>query len=177
MKKPEPAPLPPGTTFVISRVFDAPRQLVWQAWTDVEHLKHWFGPKGFTRCGASLDFRRGGVFHYGLKSPAGALMWGKWTFREIVAPEKLVVITSFSDENRGVTRHPMAPVWPLETLSTTTFSEKNGKTTVHLEWAPYKATAAEIKLFGDSHASMTQGWGGTMDQLTAYLANLEKGPA
>jgi uncharacterized protein YndB with AHSA1/START domain len=171
--KNEPSPaLPPGVTFVTSRVFDAPRELVWQAWTDVDHLKRWFGPKGFTMPVAFLDFRPGGIFHYGMKSPAGAMMWGKWIFKEIVAPEKLVVVVSFSDEKRGVTRHPMSPVWPLETLSTTTFSETDGQTTVQLAWAPYHATEAEIKLFGDSHASMTQGWGGTMDQLAAYLAGL-----
>jgi len=170
-----PAPMPPGIPFVTSRVFDAPRQLVWQAWTDIEHLKRWFGPKGFTMPVAFLDFRPGGIFHYGMKSPSGDMMWGKWTFREIVAPEKLVVIVSFSDEKRGVTRHPMAPAWPLETLSTTTFSEAAGKTTVRLEWAPHNATAAEMKLFGDSHASMTQGWGGTMDQLSAYLTGLKQG--
>jgi uncharacterized protein YndB with AHSA1/START domain len=159
-----------ASEFVITRVFDAPRDLVWRAWTDVEHLHQWFGPKGFTRCASKLDFRPGGIFHYSLKSPSGHEMWGKWVFKEIVPLEKLVLISSFSDAKGGVTRHPMSAQWPLEILSTTTFTEHKGKTTLTLRWSPYKAKAAERQAFDGAHDSMTQGWGGTMDQLAAHLA-------
>src|SRR5215510_12996881 len=111
------------TVFTITRVFDAPRDLVWKAHTELEHLKHWWGPKGFTWAGGRLDLRPNGVFHYGLKSADGGTMWGKLTYREIVAPRRLVLIVSFSDEKEGVTRHPMSAAWPLETLSTSTFAE------------------------------------------------------
>lgn len=164
-----------GRELVISRVFDAPRNLVWQVWTDPEHLKRWFGPKGFTMSACSLDLRPGGVFHYGMKSPDGHEMWGKWIFKEIMPPEKLVVVASFSDAKRGVTRHPASTTWPLETLSTTTFTEHAGKTTLTLRWAPYNATDEERKTFDSSHAGMTQGWDGTMSQLEAYLATIQTG--
>lgn len=155
--------------FVLTRTFDAPRELVWKAWTDAEHLKRWFGPKGFTMPQCSLDLHVGGIFHYGLKSPDGHEMWGKWTFLEIVPPEKLVVIASFSDAKCGVTRHPMSDAWPLETLSTTMFAEHGGKTTLTLRWAAHNATEAERAMFDASHESMKQGWGETMEQLLAEI--------
>jgi uncharacterized protein YndB with AHSA1/START domain len=158
--------------FVLRREFAAPRDLVWQAWTQPEHLLRWFGPKGFTLQVGTFEFRPGGEFRYGLKSPDGHEMWGKWIFREIVAPEKLVVVTSFSDAQGGVTRHPMSATWPLETLATTTFTEANGRTTLTLRWVALNATAEERATFDSAHDSMTQGWGGTMGQLEAYLAKI-----
>lgn len=161
--------------FVISRVFNAPRDFVWKVWTEAEHLKRWFGPKGFTLPACSLDLRPGGVFHYGMRSPDGHEMWGKWIFRTIVPPERLVVIVSFSDAQGGVTRHPMSATWPMETLSTLLLTEHGGKTTLTLRWAPHAATEAERQTFDASHASMRQGWTGTLDQLDAYLAEVREG--
>src|SRR5215468_2760397 len=83
--------------FVITRVFDAPLDLVFKAWTEAERLTHWWGPKGFKMLSCKLDLRPGGVFHYGMQAPNGAAMWGKWVFREIVAPKRLVFVVSFSD--------------------------------------------------------------------------------
>ena len=159
------------TDFVITRELNAPCNKVWRAWTEREQLMQWFGPKGFTMPVANLDFRPGGVFHYAMRSADGHDMWGKWIFKEIVAPQKLVLISSFSDAQGGITRHPMAADWPLETLSTTTFEEQNGKTLLTIRWSPWNATEAEIKKFTESHAGMQQGWGGTFEQLTAYLAS------
>jgi uncharacterized protein YndB with AHSA1/START domain len=95
--------------FVTSRVFDAPRDLVWAAWTDPKHLVHWWGPKGFTVVKCDMDLRKGGRFHYGLKAPDGSMMWGKLVFRDILPPKELVAVVAFSDEKGGVTRHPFAP--------------------------------------------------------------------
>ena len=162
--------------FVLSREFAAPRDLVWAAWTQPEHLQHWFGPKGFTLSVGAFNFRPGGEFLYGMKSADGHAMWGKWIFREIVPPEKLVVVVSFSDAKGGMTRHPLSASWPLETLSTTTFNERNGKTTLTLRWVAINATEEERKTFDGAHDSMTQGWGGTMEQLTAYLAKVQSKP-
>jgi len=158
--------------FVITRVFDAPRTLVWKAWTEPERLMHWWGPKGFTMSAARVDLRAGGIFHYGMKGPDGGDMWGKFTFREVVAPERLVFVVSFSDEKGGVTRHPLNPDWPREILSTVTFSEQGGKTTLTVRWIPLNATDAERKTFEEGRPSMQQGWGGTLDQLTEYLASI-----
>ena len=104
--------------FEISRVFDAPRDKVWRAWTEAERLKHWWGPKGFTVSYCKVDLRPGGMMHYCLRMPDGNEMWGKFVYREIVKPERLVWINSFSDKDGGTTVHPMSPDWPRELLST-----------------------------------------------------------
>ena len=114
--------------FVLIRTLDAPRELVWKVWTQAEHLGKWFSPKGFGIIAANMDFRVGGIYQYGLRMPDGGSMWGKWAFREIVAPERMVVVQCFSDEHGGVSRHPMAPDWPQYTLSTMTFAEQGERT-------------------------------------------------
>ncbi len=159
----------PEREFVVSRTFDAPREVVWRAWTERERLMQWFGPKGFVMTNAKLDFRPGGKFHYCLRSTDGKKMWGKFVYREIVAPERMVLVNSFSDEDERLTRHPMSPTWPLEMLTTTTFTEENGKTTVTVRWSPLEPTAEERKTFDASHDGMRQGWSGTFDQLARYL--------
>ena len=156
-------------SFVISRTFDAPRDLVWRAWTEPDRMAKWFGPKGVTIMHSKNDLRPEGVYHYGMQTPDGKQIWGKWIYREILKPKRLVFVTSFSDPKGGITRHPMAPEWPLEMLSTITFDENDGRTTVTVQWAPINASAAERKVFADSHASMNGGWSGTFEQLESYL--------
>ena len=156
--------------FVISRAFDAPRDKVWKAWTDREQLMQWFGPKGFTMTTAKLDFRPGGTFHYCLRSSDGKEMWGKFVYREIVAPERIVLVNSFSDEKGNLTRHPSSPTWPMEMLTTTTFTEEKGKTTVTVRWIPLNPTDDERKTFEGARDGMRQGWTGTFDHLSDYLA-------
>ena len=160
----------PGQSFVITRTFDAPRDRVWKAWTERDQLMQWFGPKGMKMTTAKLDFRAGGSFHYCLQNDGSPAMWGKFAYRVIEAPHRIVLVNSFSDEKGGVTRHPFAPNWPLEMLSTTTLSEEGGKTKVAIEWAPLNPTDEERKMFNSSHDSMKQGWSGTFDQLADYLA-------
>jgi uncharacterized protein YndB with AHSA1/START domain len=160
-----------GDNFAISRVLDAPRDLVWKCFTDPERMKHWWGPKGFKVIASKMDLRVGGTYHYGLESPTGQPMWGRFVYREIAPPERLVFISSFSDEAGGVTRHPMAPDWPLEMLSIFSFEElPGGKTRFTVIWAPHNATEAERKAFDAGRDSMTAGWSGTLEQLETYLA-------
>jgi uncharacterized protein YndB with AHSA1/START domain len=157
--------------FVITRTLGASRKLVWAAFTEAERLKHWFGPKGFTPDVSKIDLRAGGTYHYRLAGPGGATMWGKWVFREIVPQQRIVMLSGFSDESGGTTRHPMAPTWPLQMISTFTFEDAGaGKTKVTIEWAPYDASPEEIMTFEVGRPSMTQGWTGTFEQLEAYLA-------
>lgn len=158
--------------FVLSRTFDASREQMWKAWTERAQLMQWFGPKGFTMPAAKMDFRPGGSFHYCLQSPDGKEMWGKFTYREISAPERIVLVNSFSDEAGGITRHPFSPTWPLQLLSTFTMTEHDGKTTATVEWVPIDPTPEERETFDGAHDGMRQGWGGTFDQLAAYLATL-----
>lgn len=158
------------TPFVISRVLDAPRERVWKAWTDAGELKKWWGPQGFKVHSCKVDLRPGGIFHYGMTAPDGTDMWGKFTYREIAAPKKLVFIVSFSDPKGGVTRHPWSPGWPLQTMSTVEFEEQGPRQTkVTVTWLPHDATEAERKTFDEGRDSMKQGWGGTMDQFADYL--------
>jgi uncharacterized protein YndB with AHSA1/START domain len=157
---------------VISRVFDAPRQVVWKVWTEPEELQKWFGPKGVAIFHSRGEVKPGGIYLYGMRTPDGNEMWGKWVYREIVPPQRLVFINSFSDKDGGLTRHPLAPSWPLEMLSTITFDDEGGKTLVTVRWSPINATEAERKTFADGMASMKGGWTGTMDQLDAYLAEV-----
>jgi uncharacterized protein YndB with AHSA1/START domain len=164
--------------FVISRVFDAPRERVWKAWTEVEQLKKWWGPAGFKVHTCKLDLRPGGSMHYGMTAPDGSDMWGKFAFREIVKPQRLVFINSFSDPKGGVTRHPGHLTWPLEMLSTITFEEVGnnpkgqggGKTKVTVQWIPADSSSElERRTFDEGRDSMKQGWGGTMGQLATHL--------
>jgi uncharacterized protein YndB with AHSA1/START domain len=156
--------------FVVTRTFDAPRELVWKVYSEIEHLKHWWGPKGFTWIGGTLDFRPGGMFHYGMRSPDGHEMWGKFVYREIAHLEKIVFINSFSDKDGGTTRAPFAPDWPLEVLNTVTLVEHNGRTSLTMRGGPFNATAAERARFDAMRPSMDQGFAGTFDQLAEYLA-------
>lgn len=159
--------------FVITRVFDAPRDLVWQAWTEPERLAQWWGPKGCKIRVVKLDVRPGGVFHYAMQFKPGHDMWGRFTYREIAAPERLVFVNSFSDPDGGITRAPFAtigPTWPLEVLNTLTLSEQGGKTTLTLRGGPINATEEERKTYAGMFDSMRQGFTGTFDQLEAYLA-------
>lgn len=158
--------------FVITRSFAAPRSLVWKAFTEAEHLQHWWGPKGFKMLSCKLDLRPGGIFHYGMQAPDGSEMWGKWVFCDIVAPERLTIIVSFSDKAGGVTRHPYAPSWPSEMLGTTTFAEQDGKTVLTTRTIAFNPTEEERRSFEAGFASMEQGFTGTFDQLDSYLAKM-----
>jgi uncharacterized protein YndB with AHSA1/START domain len=161
----------PSKDFVISRVLNAPRDLVWQCFTDPQRMKQWWGPKGFKVIASKMDLRVGGTYHYGMESPDGKPMWGLFTYREVVPQQRLVFVNSFSDEAGGITRHPMAPTWPLQMLSTFTFEDAgDGKTKFTVRWAPLNPTPEERATFDAGHASMTGGWSGTMEQLEAYLA-------
>jgi uncharacterized protein YndB with AHSA1/START domain len=119
------------------------------------------------------DPRPNGTFHYGMRAPNGKEMWGKWTFREIVPPERLVFVSTFSDAQGGVTRNPWSPVWPLETLSTVTMIEEDKKTTVTMHGVPINASEAERKAFDAARSGMSGGWTSTLDQLAAYLGEIK----
>jgi uncharacterized protein YndB with AHSA1/START domain len=161
-------------TFVISRTFDAPREVMFRVWTDNEHLRNWFGPKETTIVQSTNDSRPDGIYHYAMRTPDGRTMWGRWVYREIVPPQRLVFINSFSDEKAGLTRPPFSERWPSEMLTTITFAERQGKTTVTVRSKPINANAEERKTFAASHASMNGGWSGTFEKLAAYLPEVSK---
>jgi uncharacterized protein YndB with AHSA1/START domain len=163
---------PKTADFVIERVFDAPRDLVWKCFAEPERLKEWFGPKGSVIVASKMDFRVGGTYHGAMRDESGRVMWAKFVYREIVAPERLVWVHSFSDEAGGLTRHPLSATWPLELLTTVTFEDApGGKTKVTLRWSPLNATAEEKKTFDAARDGMSQGWIGTFERLAAYLTS------
>ncbi len=144
---------------VITRVFDAPREIVFKAWTDPEHVAQWWGPKGFTNPVCELDVRPGGAIRIDMRGPDGVVYPMKGIFREILEPERLVVTTSAFEDEDG---NPQ-----LEVLNTVTFAEHGGGKTkltlqaVVVKSAPEVAAALE---------GMEEGWNQSLDRLADYLA-------
>ena len=96
-------------------------------------------------------------------------------FREIMRPERLVSVVSFSDEKGRVVRAPFNADWPLETLSVATFADhagKGGGTVVRVQWSPIDASPVECRAFEDGRDGMQQGWTGRCDELAAYLEHV-----
>jgi uncharacterized protein YndB with AHSA1/START domain len=157
---------------VITRSFDAPRDLVFKVWSEAEHLKNWWGPKGFKIGVAEFDFRPGGCFHYSMKSLDGHEMWGKFVYHEIESPERIVFVNSFSDPEGNIVPAPFSATFPLEVRNLVTFTEIEGKTTITLSGGPINVSEEELNFFKGMFESMKQGFGGTFDQLDAYLAEI-----
>jgi uncharacterized protein YndB with AHSA1/START domain len=158
--------------FTISRVFNAPRELVFQAFTQAEHLKHWWGPKGVVIKVYKLEVKPRGIFHYSMTNPDGSLLWGKFTFREIVVPERIVFLNAFSDENANTIPAPFDPTFPEEVLNEWIFSEQNGKTTITLKATAFNATPESQKAFENLFVSMVGGYGGMFDVFDDYLKSI-----
>ena len=159
--------------FSFSRTFDAPRERVWRAWADAQALAQWWGPKGTTIRVIKLEFHPGGMFHYTIAFQPGHEMHARFIYREIVVPERIAFVISFSDAAGGITRAPfpqLKGLWPLEVLNVVTFTEQGGKTTVALRGHPINATEDERRMFAANADSMRQGFGGTFDQLAGLLA-------
>ena len=131
---------------VVTRVFDAPRELVWKALTEPERLVQWWGPKGFTSSVHKLELRPGGTFLYSQRTPDGREMWGKWVYREIVAPERLVFVSSFTDEKGNLTRNPLSRTGRSKCWAPSTFTERSGRTTMAVRMVPINATESERRL-------------------------------
>ena len=159
--------------FVLERTFKAPLALVWATFSQADHLGHWMSPQGMTPGRNVMDFRPGGMFHYEIVPPGQSGFWGRWLFRDIVDQEAIIVHVSFSDEGAGIVRHPMAPDWPLEMLSKTRFTEVAGGTQIRLEISAVGSDPAQLKTFDAGRESMTQGWGGTLDQLESHLTKVQ----
>ncbi|MEY4734198.1 MAG: hypothetical protein RLZZ464_2264 [Pseudomonadota bacterium] len=160
--------------FVISRVFQAPRHLLFAVNTQPEHLAQWLSPEGFHNIHTDMDFRVGGRYHYGIQGPGGMEMWGKQDFLDIALNERLVLIQSFSNREGGLGTHPMAPTWPKYMHVTTTFEDAaNGCTLVIITWLPHESDAIGVQTFDAARAGMEMGFGGTFVKLEAYLQKLQ----
>jgi uncharacterized protein YndB with AHSA1/START domain len=140
---------------VISRVFDAPRGVVFKAWTDPEHLARWWGPQGFATISCVMDVRPGGAWCRSMRSPDGREHRKRGVYREVVEPERLV----FTYATEGVDGEP-----GHQTLVTVTFADFGGKTKLTLHQAVFESVAAR-----DSHEG---GWTSCLEGFASYLANV-----
>lgn len=150
---------------VIERVFAAPREAVWRAWTEPEKAQLWWGPKGFTTPFCRIDLRVGGTYLNCMRSPEGQDYWSTGTYREVVLPEKLVCTDSFADETGAVvpaSRYGMEGDWPLELLITATFAAEGETTRLTLRHAGLPA--------GEAREQCAAGWNEMFDKLADYLA-------
>jgi len=127
---------------VITRIFDAPREQVWRAWTEPEVSKRWWGPKNFSTPVSTIDLRVGGKYLYCMRGagPDGVVKdyWGTGVYKEIVPLKRLVYTDSFADEKGNVvpaTQYGMGKDFPLEMLVTVTFGELDDITTMTLRHA------------------------------------------
>jgi uncharacterized protein YndB with AHSA1/START domain len=159
-----------GQELILERVFDAPRELVYKAFSEAEHLKHWWGPRGWTLTVCNVDFRPGGIWHYCMKCINedqkdfyGFESWGKAVYREIVEQEKVVYVDYFSDADGNE-----AEGMP-STLITMTFVEHEGKTKL-VSRAQY-ASAEALKTVLDM--GMEQGITETWDRLAEHLQSIQ----
>jgi uncharacterized protein YndB with AHSA1/START domain len=135
---------------VITRTFDAPRRLVFAAWSKPENLVHWWGPKGFTLPKCEVDFRPGGLFHFVMRGPDGKDYPFRGSYLEIVEPERIVSQGVIHDE-------PGHQVW-----TTVTFAEEDGKT---------KLTVQQTYSFEtDATRGAPEGWKQTLDRLVDFVA-------
>jgi uncharacterized protein YndB with AHSA1/START domain len=144
-------------TVVITREFDAPRELVFKAWTEPKHLAQWWGPKGFTNPVCELDVRVGGAWHIVMRAPNGDEYPGGGVYREVVPPERLVFTNDAVDkEGKAI----------IKGLTKLTFEERGGKTLLTLETtgvAVVEYAAAYLK-------GMEQGWTMSLEKLAAFVA-------
>lgn len=148
---------PDGRELVITRIFDAPRELVFRAWTDPAHMARWWGPHGFTNPVCELDVRPGGALLIHMQGPDGVVIPTKGVFREVVEPERLsLALTNFEDaEGRP----------QLEILNTVLFDEEDGKTKLTLRVVVVRGTP-EVAA---SLATMEDGWNQSLDRLAGSL--------
>lgn len=152
--------------FVVTRVFDAPRELVWKAWTEPERVKRWWGPRGYTAPVVKIDFRVGGKYLYLMRSREGIDAWSTGTFKEIEPLRRIVVSDSFADKDGNVvpaSYYGMGEGFPLETQITITFENSNGKTRLSLRYADVSSFSAE------DLRNMEMGWNESLDKLQETL--------
>jgi uncharacterized protein YndB with AHSA1/START domain len=161
-----------GLVFEKSRVFDAPRDRVWQAWSERDQLGQWWGPKGCSLRISRFEFRPGGFCHYEMNFAGAPATWGRFNYREIVQGERLVWLNSFANENCGIARAPFSDLCPLEIENTVTFTEQDSATTISLRAKPFGETADEREFFNElcSTGSLDQGYSGTLEMLAEHLS-------
>nr|WP_294949304.1 SRPBCC domain-containing protein [uncultured Mucilaginibacter sp.] len=153
---------------VIVRQFNAPKDVVFEAFANAEAVADWWGPAEFPITVIRFEFQPQGLFHYKMEAN-GQVMYGRFIYGDIQKPNVLEFTNAFSDENAGVTRAPFSATWPLEVFNRLSFTEENGKTTITMSGYPVNATEEENQTFITAQANLQQGFEGTFNQLDKYI--------
>ena len=144
---------------IVERVFDAPRALVWKAWTEPERIARWWGPQGWDTTNYTMDVKPGGVWHYCMRGPDGTESWGKAVYRDIVPPERLVYYDVFSDAAGGTNEEMFGM---LITIEFTEIGQKTQVTSI-TEFASVEQLEAILAM------GVVEGVSQTWDRLDEYL--------
>jgi uncharacterized protein YndB with AHSA1/START domain len=154
------------TDFTITRIFDAPRELVFKAWTDPKYIAQWWGPQHYTCPSCSVDLRVGGAFLFCMRSPQGTEIWNKGLFREIQAPEKIVSVMYFADPQGNVVEpsyYGVPAFFPSEMRDIVTFEvHEDSRTKLTLRRNHPESLAKQMM--------EDQGWSQSLDRFAAALA-------
>jgi uncharacterized protein YndB with AHSA1/START domain len=148
---------------VITRIFDAPREMVWKAWTDPNHLVAWWGPRYFTSPAAKIDFRVGGKYLFCMRSPEGQDYYSAGTYNEIVPPQRIVYTDSFADAEGNILSPAEFGMGDIPTIQimTLTLEDIGGKTRLTLSQADIPD--------GEAKKNMITGWNESFDKLAESL--------
>ena len=160
-----------GLTIV--RDFKAPKTLVFEAFSKAEAFAEWWGPVGMPVTVLHFDFKQNGKLHYKMEGK-GQTMWGVFIYRNIVYPDLIEFVNSFSDESGNICKAPFPIDFPYEIFNHLTLEENNGITTVTLSGHPINATPEQEATYYSMIENMSQGFNGTLNQLEAYLTKIQK---
>jgi uncharacterized protein YndB with AHSA1/START domain len=159
---------------VIERIFNAPKEMVWQAWTDPALVKQWWGPAHFTAPSVKIDLTAGGKYVYAMRGPVGTewdqVTYSAGVFKEIVPQEKLIISAYFSDEEGNMiepTKAGMDPNFPKEMTITVLFEtvddDKSKLSIVYVEPESKEQVEAMLK------SGMKEGWGSSLEKMAKVV--------
>jgi uncharacterized protein YndB with AHSA1/START domain len=154
--------------FSFTYEFNAPKALVFNAFSTAEALNEWWGPVETVNSTIKLDFKPGGIFHFKMDYQ-GHASYGRFLFGQINPYDLLEFSNAFADENANVIKAPFEVNLPLEIFYRLTFTENDGKTTLTMTGEPLNGSDDEIAGFNSIADSMQEGFGATFDKLVVYL--------
>jgi uncharacterized protein YndB with AHSA1/START domain len=140
----------------IVRIFDAPRDLVFRAWTDPKHMAQWWGPKGFTNTVDQMDVKPGGAWRIIMRAPDGSEYPSQGVYREIIPPERLVFTNTAVDKDGNVI---------IDGFTTVTFADQDGKTKLTLQ----TRGTAKVAYAANYLKGMETGWTQSLERLAQEL--------
>lgn len=154
--------------FIIVHEFNAPKELVFNAFSQEEALTQWWGPVECKNTVLKLDFKEGGIFHYKMVK-GSKTNYGRFTFSKIQPYDLLEFVNSFSDAKGNIIRAPFDIQLPLKIFYRFVFTEDKGKTRITMTGLPMEASSEELRAFKSINESMQEGFGATFNQLASYL--------